>query len=163
VVEDWEAATEPAADAGIRVARVRSGLVLTPDGGILGRLLPLARLGLVPRFASGRQVMSWISGADEIGAIRFVLDRKDISGPVNLTAPNPVTNSEFAAALAAAARRRDRPWLRIPAPVLRLALGEAAVELLTGARVMPKRLQDAGYEFRYPTLPEALSAELARR
>ena len=107
--------------------------------------------------------MSWISLADEIGAIRFLLDRKDISGPVNLTAPAPVTDSEFAAALDAAVSRRDLPWLRVPAPVLRLALGEAAVELLTSAWILPKRLQEAGYQFRHPTLPEALSAELASR
>ena len=163
LVRDWEAAAGPAADAGIRVVHTRSGLVLTPRGGILARLLPLARLGLCPRFGSGRQVMSWISLSDEIGAIRFLLDRKDISGPVNLTAPAPVTNSEFAAALDAAASRRDLPWLRVPAPALRLALGEAAVELLTSARVLPKRLQEAGYQFRHPTLPEALSAELASR
>ena len=163
LVRDWEAAAGPAADAGIRVVHTRSGLVLTPRGGILARLLPLARLGLCPRFGSGRQVMSWISLSDEIGAIRFLLGRKDISGPVNLTAPAPVTNSEFTAALNAAVVRRDLPWLRVPAPALRLALGEAAVELLTSARVVPKRLRQAGYEFRYPTLPEALSAELASR
>ncbi len=163
VVRDWEAAAKPAADAGIRVAHIRSGLVLTPKGGLLGRLLPLARLGLCPRFASGRQVMSWISLSDEIGAIRFLLDRQDVNGPVNLTAPAPATNAEFTAALAAAVGRRDLPWLRVPAPALRLALGEAASELLTSARVTPKRLLDAGYEFRHPTLPEALSAELASR
>ena len=163
LVRDWEAAAAPAADAGIRVVHARSGLVLTPRGGLLARLLPLARLGLCPGFGSGAQVMSWISLSDEIGAIRFLLDRKDISGPVNLTAPAPVTNSEFTAALNAAAGRRDLPWLRVPAPALRLALGEAAVELLTSARVLPKRLQQAGYEFRYPTLPGALSAELASR
>jgi uncharacterized protein (TIGR01777 family) len=163
VVHDWEAATEPATGAGIRVVNVRSGLVLTPAGGILARLLPMARLGLCPRFASGRQFMSWISLSDEIGAIRFLLDRKDISGPVNLTAPNPVTNSEFTARLAAAVGRHDLPWLRIPAAALRLALGEAAVELLTSARVTPRRLLAGRYEFRYPTLPEALSAELAAR
>src|SRR5208282_2596197 len=118
VVEDWEAATEPAANAGIRVVHLRSGLVLTPRGGILARLDPLARLGLCPRFASGRQVMSWISLSDEIGAIRFLLERKDVSGPVNLTAPNPATDSEFTAALVAAVGRRDLPWLRVPAPVL---------------------------------------------
>ena len=163
LVRDWEAAADPAADAGIRVVHTRSGLVLTPRGGILARLLPLARLGLCPRFGSGQQVMSWISLSDEIGAIRFLLDRKAISGPVNLTALAPVTNSEFTAALNAAGSRRDLPWLRVPAPALRLGLGEAAVELLTSARVLPKRLQEAGYEFRHPTLPEALSAELASR
>ena len=163
LVRDWEAAAAPAVEAGIRVVHTRSGLVLTPRGGILARLLPLARLGLCPRFGSGRQVMSWISLSDEIGAIRFLLDRKDISGPVNLTAPAPVTNSEFTAALNHAVARRDLSWLQVPAPALRLALGEAAVELLTSARVLPKRLQKAGYEFRYPALPEALSAELASR
>ena len=163
LVRDWEAAAGPAAAAGIRVVHTRSGLVLTPRGGILARLLPPARLGLCPRFGSGRQVMSWISLSDEIGAIRFLLDRKDISGPVNLTAPVPVTNSEFTAALEDAVGRRDLPWLRVPAPALRLALGEAAVELLTSARVLPKRLQEAGYGFRHPALPEALSAELASR
>src|SRR5712691_7972762 len=141
LVRDWEAAAGPAADAGIRVVHIRSGLVLTPRGGVLARMLPLARLGLLPRFASGRQVMSWIALSDEIGAIRFLLDRKDISGPVNLTAPEAATDAEFTAALTAAVGRRDRPWLRVPAPALRVGLGEASVELLTSARVVPRRLQ----------------------
>ena len=84
--------------------------------------------------------MSWISLSDEIGAIRLLLDRKDISGPVNLTAPEPVTNSAFTAALAAAVGRRDLPWLRVPAPLLRLGLGGASVDLLTSTQVAPKRL-----------------------
>jgi uncharacterized protein len=163
LVRDWEAAAGPAADAGIRVVHVRSGLVITPRGGLLARLLPLARLGLCPRFGSGRQVMSWISLSDEIAAIRFLLDRKDVSGPVNLTAPVPATNAEFTAALEAAVGRRHLSFLRVPAAVLRLALGEAAVELLTSARVLPMRLQEAGYPFRYPALPAALAAELDSR
>ncbi len=163
LVRDWEAAAAPAADAGIRVVHIRSGLVLTPRGGMLARLLPLARLGLCPRFSSGRQVMSWISLSDEIGAIRFLLGREDLAGPVNLTAPAPVTNAEFTAALTGAVGRRDLPWLRVPAPALRLAVGEAAVELLTSARVSSRRLQEAGYQFRYPALPAALAAELASR
>ena len=163
LVRDWEASATPAADAGVRVVHPRSGLVLTSRGGLLARLLPPARLGLCPRFGSGKQVMSWISLSDEIGAIRFLLDRKEISGPVNLTAPAAVTNSEFTAALAAAVGHRDLPLLRVPAPALRLALGEAAVELLTSARVVSQRLQEAGYKFRHPTLAEALSAELASR
>jgi uncharacterized protein len=161
VVRDWEAATGPAADAGIRVVHLRSGLILTPAGGVLARLLPLARLGLSPGFASGTQAMSWIARSDEVGAIIFLLSRKDITGPVNLTSPEPVTNAEFAAALSATVHRPDLPWLRVPAPVLRLGLGEASVELLTSARVIPKRLTEAGYEFRYPALREALAAELA--
>ncbi len=161
LVRDWEAAAEPAANAGIRVVHPRSGLILTPRGGLLARMLPLARLGLLPRFSSGRQVMSWISLSDEVAALTFLLGREDVSGPVNLTAPAPVTNAEFTAALSAAAGRRDLPWLRVPAPALRLAVGEASVELLTSARVTSRRLQQAGYEFRSATLPEALAAELA--
>lgn len=163
LVRDWEAAADPAAEAGIRVVHPRSGLVLTPAGGLLARLLPLARLGLCPRFASGTQAMSWISLSDEIGAIRFLLDRTDVSGPVNLTAPEQVTNSAFTAALNTAVGRRDLRWLRVPGPLLRLGLGEASVELLTSTRVVSKRLATAGYQFSYPTLAEALSAELAAR
>jgi uncharacterized protein (TIGR01777 family) len=163
LVRDWEAAAEPAAEAGIRVVHPRSGLVLTPRGGLLARLLPLARLGLCPRFGSGRQVMSWVSLTDELAAIKFLLGRTDLSGPVNLTAPTPVTSAEFAAAISVAVGRRDLPWLRVPAPLLRLAVGEASAELLSSARIQPRRLQEAGYEFRYPTLPEALAAELSSR
>jgi NAD dependent epimerase/dehydratase family enzyme len=126
-------------------------------------MLPLARLGVLPRFSSGRQVMSWVSLTDEIAAFKYLLARTDISGPVNVTAPAPVTNAEFTAALTAAAGRRNLPWPRVPAPLLRLAVGEASVELLSSARVLPRRLQEAGYEFQYPTLPEALSAELSSR
>jgi uncharacterized protein (TIGR01777 family) len=163
LVRDWEAAAEPAAAAGIRVVHPRSGLVLTPRGGLLARLLPLARLGLCPRFGSGRQVMSWVSLTDEIAAFTYLLARTDVSGPVNVTAPAAVTNAEFTAALNVAAGRRDLPWLRVPAPMLRLAVGEASVELLSSTRVLPRRLQEAGYEFRHPSLPEALAAELSSR
>jgi uncharacterized protein len=163
LVRDWEAAADPAAEAGIRVVHPRSGLVLTPAGGLLARLLPLAKLGLCPRFSSGTQMMSWISLSDEIGALRFLLDRKDISGPVNLTAPEPVSNSAFTAALHAAVGHRDLPWLRAPGPLLRLGLGEASVEILTSTRAIPKRLAAAGYQFRSPALAEALAAELAAR
>jgi len=174
VVAEWEAAAAPAAEAGIRVAHLRSGLVLGAGGGVLARLSPLARFGVLPRFGDGSQVMSWISLTDEIGAIRFLLDANGTStaggtgttptsgrsGPYNLTAPNPVTNSELTAALHAAFRRPDFPWLRVPAPVLRLALGEMSAELLTSARVAPKRLLDAGFVFEHPTIAGALTAEL---
>jgi uncharacterized protein len=163
LVRDWEAAAQPAAEAGIRVVHPRSGLVLASGGGLLARLFPLARLGLCPRFGSGRQVMSWVSLTDEIAAFKYLLARTEVSGPVNVTAPAAVTNAEFTAALNAAAGPRDLRWLRVPAPLLRLAVGEASVELLSSARVLPRRLQEAGYEFRYPTLPGALSAELSSR
>jgi hypothetical protein len=163
LVRDWEAAADPAAEAGLRVVHPRSGLVLTPAGGLLARLLPPARLGLCPRFGPGTQLMSWISLTDEVGAIRFLLDHADVSGPVNLTAPEPVTNAAFTAALNTAAGHRDWPWLRVPSPLLRLALGEASVELLSSTRVIPARLAAAGYQFRSPSLPAALAAELPSR
>jgi uncharacterized protein len=161
VVHDWEAAAAPAAARGIRVAHLRSGLVLSPRGGVLGRLALPARLGVLPRFGDGRQVMSWIALTDEIRAIRFLLDTETASGAFNLTAPAPVTNGELTSALLRAFGRPDLPWLRVPAPLLRLALGEMSSELLGGARVIPKRLTDAGFEFRYPAIGSALSAELA--
>jgi uncharacterized protein len=163
VVADWEAAASPARDAGIRVAQLRSGLVLGAGGGMLGRLSLPGRLGVLPRFGDGRQVMSWISLTDEIRAIRFLLDGAGASGrsgPYNLTAPNPVTNAELTSALLAAFRRPDFSWLRVPAPVLKLGLGEMSAELLTSARVLPKRLLDDGFEFDYPTVSAALAAEL---
>ena len=163
VVADWEAAASPARDAGIRVAQLRSGLVLASGGGVLGRLALPARLGVLPRFGDGRQVMNWISLTDEIRAIRFLLDGSGASGrsgPYNLTAPNPVTDAELTSALLAAFRRPDFSWLRVPAPVLRLGLGEGSAELLTSARVLPKRLLDAGFVFDYPTVGAALAAEL---
>lgn len=165
LVQEWEAAADPAREAGIRVVSTRSGLVLARDGGLVGRLAPLARIApvsLCPRFGDGRQLMSWIALSDEIAAIRFVLDRQGISGPVNLTAPEPASNAEFTAALAAAYGHRDLPWLRVPAAVLRLALGGASVEILGSARIAPARLLAAGYEFRHPAIRDALSAELAR-
>jgi hypothetical protein len=146
---------------------------------VLGRLLLPARFGALPRFGDGHQVMSWISLTDEVRAIRFLLAQLldggagpvaagtgpagtgDRSGPYNLTAPNPVTNGEFTAALHKALHRPDFPWLRVPAPALRLALGEMSAELLTSARVLPARLQEAGFAFEHETIGEALAAELS--
>ena len=160
VVPDWEAACAPASDAGIRVVNLRSGLVLSRRGGLLGRMLPLARLGVLPRFGTGSQVMSWISLADEIAAIRYLMDSGDCSGPYNLTAPGPVTNDEFTSALERACRRPDLRWLRIPDQVLRIALGEMSSEILSSARVLPKRLTEAGFSFGYPEIGPALAAVL---
>lgn len=172
LVRDWEAAAEPARAAGIRTAHMRSGLVLAPRGGTLARMLPVFRLGLGARLGSGTQYMSWISLADEIGAIRFLLDRPDIAGPVNLTAPNPVTNAEFTAALDATlgrpkVLRLPVPGLRlpstalgVPSQALRLALGEMAGELLASARVLPHRLTGGGYRFIHPFIAPALTYAL---
>jgi uncharacterized protein (TIGR01777 family) len=158
LVRDWESAAQTAGAAGIRVANLRTGIVLSRRGGMLGRLAPLFRLGLGARFGSGSQFISWITLADEVRAIRFLLDHAELRGPVNLTAPEPVTNAELTAALARTLRRPA--LLRIPAPVLRTALGEVSGELLAGARVVPRKLQDAGFGFRYADINGALAAVL---
>lgn len=160
LAQDWEAAADPARDAGIRTAHLRSGLVLSPRGGMLAGLVLPARFGLLPRFGDGTQVMSWIALTDEVRAIRFLLDDSAQAGAFNVTAPGPVTNDEFTAALHKAFRRPDIHWLRVPAPVLRAALGELSSELLSSARVTPKRLTEAGFEFRFPDITTALRAEL---
>lgn len=151
---DWEAAAQPAVDAGIRVVHPRSGLVLAREGGLLGRVLPLFRLGLGGRLGDGRQWMSWISLADEVAALRFLI-HNGLSGPVNLTAPDPVTNAEFTRAVGRALRR-PTPFI-VPAPALRLVLGEFADEgILIGQRVLPERLTKAGFDFHAPGLDAAL-------
>jgi uncharacterized protein len=165
VVHDWEAAADPAREAGIRVVCLRTGLVLGAGGGLLARLAPPARFGLLPRFGDGSQVMSWISLTDEVRAIRFLLDgagAAERSGSYNLTAPAPVTDAELTAALHAAYHRPDFGWLRVPAPLLKLGLGQMSSELLNSARVLPKRLLEAGFTFEYPTIEAALAAELPR-
>ncbi len=159
LVSDWEAAALPARQAGLRVANLRSGIVLSRRGGMLGPLVPLFRFGLGARLGSGAQFISWISVTDHVAAVRYLLDHPGIDGPVNLTSPVPVTNAEFTAELARTLRRPAR--LRVPAPVLRAGLGEASGELLGSQRVLPRRLLAAGFAFRYPELAGALAAELA--
>jgi uncharacterized protein (TIGR01777 family) len=157
----WEAASDPARHAGIRVATLRTGLVLAPKGGFLSRPVLLFKLGLGGRIGSGRQWWSWISIDDEVGAIRFLLDH-DVSGPVNLTAPGAVTNAEFTRVLGRVLRR---PTLfPVPRFAGRLALGaELADEVVfAGQRVVPAALTAAGYEFAQPTLEPALRAVLSR-
>jgi uncharacterized protein len=161
LVPDWEAAADPAREAGIRVAHIRSGLVLGKGGGVLARLALPARFGLLPRFGDGSQVMSWIALTDEIAAIRFLIGQSGCHGPFNLTAPHPVSDGEFTAALHAVFRRPDLSWLRVPEPVLRLALGEMSSELLNSARVLPRRLLGAGFGFSYTSVGAALRAELS--
>src|SRR5262249_47622509 len=122
LVRDWEAAAGPAADAGIRVVHPRTGLMLTPRGGLLARMLPLARLGLLPGFSPGRKFITWFSLSNETPAPTSLLGREHISAPVTLPPPPPATTPKFPAALAVAVGRRDLPWLRVPAPALRLAV-----------------------------------------
>jgi uncharacterized protein (TIGR01777 family) len=161
VCREWEAATSPADDAGIRVAHLRTGIVLSPAGGALKKLLPLFRFGLGGRMGSGRQWQSWISIDDQVGAIAFLLTA-DISGPVNLTAPTPVTNSEFTKVLAEALSRPA--LLPIPSFGPRLLLGRDLADalLFTGQRVLPDRLTEAGFSFEHSTLAEAFASLLRR-
>jgi len=162
VCVQWEAATAPAADAGIRVARVRGGIVLGREGGVLSRLLLPFRLGLGGRIASGRQYMSWISIDDEVRAILHALTHGQVAGPVNLTGPDPVTNDEFTKTLG---RVVHRPTL-IPTPLfpLRARYGGELVRhlLVEGQRVLPNRLEATGYAFEHPTLEDALRAAVDR-
>jgi uncharacterized protein len=161
VGREWESATEPARAAGIRVVRLRFGLVLTPAGGVLGRMLPPFRLGAGGPLGSGRQWMSWIAIDDLVGAIHHALMTDSLSGPVNATAPNPVTSRTFASTLG---RVLNRPAvIPVPAAALRLAFGEMAdVALLSSAHVLPARLRESGYAFRYPELEGALRFGLGR-
>jgi uncharacterized protein len=157
---DWEAAAEPARAVGIRVIHLRFGVVLSRRGGALAQMLPLFRLGLGGRLGSGRQWMSWISLTDAVQAILFALESPSLEGPVNLTAPEPVRNAEFTRALAD--RLRRPAILPAPAFALRLAFGQMANEaLLASARVVPGKLQSAGFCFTHPTLQQAFATELA--
>jgi uncharacterized protein (TIGR01777 family) len=155
LVAEWEAAAAPARGAGRRVVLLRSGLVLSRAGGLLGPLTPLFRLGLGGKVGPGRQYLSWIAMADHVRAVRFLLEH-DVAGPVNLTAPAPVTNAAFTAALGRAVHRPA--VLAVPAPALRAALGEVSTELLGSVRVRPARLLAAGFTFQYPSIDAALAA-----
>jgi uncharacterized protein (TIGR01777 family) len=156
---EWEAAAQPAADAGIRVVHLRFGVVLGPGAGALAKILPLFWLGLGGRLGSGHQWMSWISLVDAVAAALFVLDTATLDGPVNLTAPAPVTNAEFTRALGRAVHRPA--ILPAPAFALRLALGQMADEaLLSSARVFPNRLAGAGFQFAHSSVEAALAAAL---
>ena len=150
----WEEATAPAKAAGIRVVYIRFGVVLSPGGGALARMLPLFRLGAGGKLGAGTQWMSWIALPDMVSAIFYLLETPELEGAINMTAPEPVTNSEFAHTLA---KTLHRPAI-FPAPAfaLRLALGEIADEvLLASQRALPERLMQSGFRFEYPTLAPA--------
>jgi uncharacterized protein len=161
VAQEWEASTAPAEQAGIRVVRMRTGLVLSKDGGLVGRLLPLFRLGLGARLGPGTQFMSWIMLTDLVKVVDLLLAKPDLAGPVNLSTPNPATNAAFTAAFAGALGRPA--LLRVPSRVIDLALGEAAGEILMSQRVTPTRLLDAGYVFGHADIESALASELRSR
>ncbi|TDD68156.1 TIGR01777 family protein [Actinomadura darangshiensis] len=158
LVRDWEAAARPAGEAGVRVVHPRTGVVLSREGGILGRTLPLFRLGLGGRLGDGAQWTSWISLHDQVAALRFLLDH-ETAGPVNLTAPNPVTNDAYTKALGRVLHRPAR--LAVPAFALRAALrGFADEGPLVSQRVLPHRLADAGFRFAHEDVESALAAVL---
>ena len=158
---EWERAAEPAARAGVRVVHLRTGVVLSPAGGALGKMLLPFKAGLGGVLGPGTQFMSWIAMDDMVGAIGHLLGRDDLAGPVNLVAPEPVTNAVFTKALG---RVLGRPtFAPAPAFLLRLALGEMADAALLGSiRVRPERLLASGYRFRFPELEGALRHVLAQ-
>lgn len=160
VCRQWEAAAAPAAAAGTRVAYLRTGIVLTPEGGALKKMLPLFKLFAGGRFGNGKQWQSWITLVDEVGAIRHLLTA-DVHGPVNLTAPNPITNAGFAKLLGRALRRPS--FLPVPSFGPKLLLGSELADalLFTGQNVLPKVLQQSGYRFQHPRLDEAFASMFA--
>ncbi|MGH9554131.1 MAG: TIGR01777 family oxidoreductase [Terriglobales bacterium] len=161
ICQQWEAAAQPAARAGIRTAQMRFGVVMSADGGALPKMLTPFRLGLGGRLGSGRQWWPWVSVRDVVGAIQHVLNHESLSGPVNTVAPNPVSNTEFTRILASVLKR---PALfPMPAFVVRLIFGEMGVELFLGSqRVEPAKLAASGYQFQHPELKSALKEILQR-
>ncbi len=158
VVEAWEEAARPATQAGIRVVHPRFGLVLAKGGGALRFALPAFYVGLGGRLGSGRQIWSWVVLDDVVGSILHLIDTP-VSGPVNVAAPNPVTNAEFTKVLADVMHRPA--LLPIPEVILKLGGGMFEELILSGARIVPKKLLDSGYHFRYSELRPALQAVLA--
>jgi hypothetical protein len=153
VCEQWEAAADLAPS--VRTVKIRTGVVLDPTGGALGKMLPLFKFGVGGKMGSGKQWWSWITLHDQIRSIQFLMD-SDLSGPVNITAPNPATNSEFTAALARALHRPA--LLPVPGIALKVALGGFSSELLGSKKVLPEVLNNAGFVFDYPHVAPALTA-----
>jgi hypothetical protein len=160
VCRQWEAATAPASEAGVRVVHLRTGLVLGRSAMLMQVLGTVFKLGVGGRMGSGRQYWPWISLADQVGATKHLLTA-DVAGPVNLTGPAPATNAEFARELA---RQVHRPAaIPVPGVAIRLALGEfGRNSILAGQRALPDRLEKSGYRFTHPDLPSALQAALAK-
>ena len=153
VVREWEAATKPASNAGIRTVMIRTGLVMAPKGGAWSKMIPLFKLGLGGRFGSGKQFWSFVTLADELAAIKFLLTNSNVSGPVNVTAPNPATNAEVTKAMSKVYKRPA--FFHVPAIALKIVLGEFSSEILHSARVLPTKLLDAGFEFQSPDINSA--------
>ncbi|MFM9367485.1 TIGR01777 family oxidoreductase [Streptomyces sp. Da 82-17] len=155
---EWEEAAGAAVEAGVRTVFARSGIVVAREGGAWKRMFPLFKAGLGGRLGDGSQYWSFISRHDEIAALRHLLDTDSLSGPVNLTAPHPVTNREVTAAMGRVLRRPT--LVPAPAPALRAVLGEMSSEVLGSQRVLPARLLESGFRFAFPTIDEAVRAAL---
>ncbi|MEW2388260.1 TIGR01777 family oxidoreductase [Streptomyces venezuelae] len=155
---EWEDSVAAARDAGIRTVLARNGLVIGREGGAWGRMFPLFKAGLGGRLGNGRQYWSYIALHDEVAALRHLIATETLSGPFNLTAPDPLTNREITAAMGRVLRRPA--LLPAPAPALRLVLGEMAGDVLGSQRVLPTRLLDSGFSFTYPGIDEAIRAAL---
>jgi uncharacterized protein (TIGR01777 family) len=158
--QDWEAAADPARAAGIRTVHARTGLVVAKGGGAWGKLFPLFKAGLGGRLGDGRQYWSFIALHDEVAAIRYALDTEQLSGPVNLTTPEPLTNREITAAMGRVLRRPT--VAAVPESVLRLVLGELAQDVVGSQRVRPKRLMESGFRFAFPEIDQAVGAALGQ-
>ncbi|MGW2291768.1 TIGR01777 family oxidoreductase [Streptomyces phaeochromogenes] len=153
---EWEEAAAPAEEAGVRTVFARTGLVVAAKGGAWGRLFPLFKAGLGGRMGDGRQYWSYIALHDHVAALRYLIDSESLSGPFNLTAPEPLTNREITAAMG---RVLHRPAVfAVPAPVLKIVLGEMAQEVLGSQRVVPARLLESGFTFAFPGIEEAIRA-----
>jgi uncharacterized protein (TIGR01777 family) len=161
VVRDWERSADAAREAGIRVVHPRTGLVLSRDGGALAKLIPLFKFGLGSPLGSGNQYWSFISLSDEVKAIKYLIGKSEISGPVNLTAPTPVTNTEVSRTLAKLLHRPMLP-IGVPSLAMKLALGEFSQEVLGSSRVIPAVLQRNGFGFDHPTITQALKSALEK-
>jgi uncharacterized protein (TIGR01777 family) len=161
VCQAWEAAADPAREAGIRVVHPRFGIVLSPEGGALGTTLPIFKLGVGGRIGSGRQWWSWVALDDVVGAIHHAIENDSVEGPVNVGSPNPLTNAEYTKVLG---KVLNRPTVvAVPAPAIRIAIGGMADALLLASqRMEPARLKETGYHFRYPELEGALRHLLGR-
>ncbi|MFI1399008.1 TIGR01777 family oxidoreductase [Streptomyces sp. NPDC020681] len=155
---EWEEAAAPAQEAGVRTAFARTGLVVARKGGAWGRMFPIFKAGIGGRLGNGRQYWSFISLHDEVAALRHILDTESLSGPVNCTAPDPVTNREVTAAMA---RALHRPAVfAVPEVALRIVLGELSKDVLSSQRAVPRKLLESGFSFAFPGVDEAIGAAL---
>jgi uncharacterized protein (TIGR01777 family) len=161
VCRDWEAATRPAAERGIRVVRLRIGVVMAREGGALHKMLTPFKLGAGGVMGSGKQYMSWVALEDVVGIVLHALNNESLEGPVNAVAPHPVTNEEFTRTLGRVLKRPTKAWM--PTPVVKMMFGEMGdALLLSSTRVEPARLQASGYTFHHPELEGALRHILGR-